>query len=561
MSPQRSAAGVSSMQGGYGSLAVQHLHAQESRRQIGTRGAGKPEMKSLRFSNPPACSGARNSACPAFGTPSSPRGTSPSKWMPSNGNTENLRGLPPGKIVESFRKGAAVAAATVAEADANRVQIEALAERHAFSSAKSLGVEVDDPSIDPCGVDGVDYHPWRTGVTTRTSEQGASRLFPCHLVTPHFVSGPSVPTVVPADAERTALRYSTTSLVGGFGPLIQSLSNARQGGPALARVGPPPLGSRSASPSRRAISPRRATEGPNTRGNLAEAITAAGGSLPDVFSPRLKRLLADSQGLASPRCTSPYRQLRGESSKPADSPGTISPRSPTRMLRGESSKVPSWNFSFDARMLSSRSGSFCMAKAITDRAPVSGCTSDGGDGSEATVAAHGASFAASTGEAKGLRRSKRGESINTASVEAISRRSDAGGGGIVVAGSGRSGDDIPTSARGSKGTDSFRKNKSQIALSIGAVNSDGASTIGDHGDDVRSDVTTSDANMLASSISATTVSGGASRGGDGGASKRLSLLRSRLEKSFLGSEDDESASVLRTNHRIVSQRKSSSRVG
>jgi len=177
-------AGLETHTQGLGSFASEHLDVEGKRRGMSLRGPGNPYTRSFRFTSA-SSSGEAIHPDDRAPVPGSPRGA--------------LRGLPAGKLAEHFRTGR-------------------LRSARSSSPPQSLRDSA-----------------WRDGVTPRTSERGATRLFPMHLVRPHVGKPP------PAVAGGTDTRSSSMGGLAGVGPAAASASRAAPI-PATSSAGSLPYG-------------------------------------------------------------------------------------------------------------------------------------------------------------------------------------------------------------------------------------------------------------------------------------------------------------------------------
>lgn len=245
------AAGLDSQRQGSGSWAGTSLKAAGDHKRLSLRGNGSPFARPLRFGSPSPDGSSRIPPGATSSVPGSPRASPRSS---PRGSDRGLRGMSPGKMVETYRTGmmwphvrgnaglisgaenatreaaddtarqeswadsvriaplrlprnrttnaleevtalpaAEILAAhslpkegdgefVISTAEANCLATLAAAEAE-FEAAR-LYPEALPPSPEPLYRD----NPWRLGLTARNKERGASRIFPCYLVTPHSVA-------------------------------------------------------------------------------------------------------------------------------------------------------------------------------------------------------------------------------------------------------------------------------------------------------------------------------------------------------------------------------------
>mmetsp|Transcript_66523 Transcript_66523/g.124079 ORF Transcript_66523/g.124079 Transcript_66523/m.124079 type:complete len:634 (-) Transcript_66523:33-1934(-) len=154
-------------------------------------------------------------------------------------------------------------------------------------------------------------NPWRWGVSQRTAELGAARLFPFYLMTPHALTTKSNQEEQ-GDSPRTLRHLASVS--AALKEELVSLEKLSTGKVAAHR--------------------------PHVSASLGSLPSALGGSLQDVSTPQRA---VENQGKMTPKLRESHRPLSPGGLKQAKPAGRLSPRSRrTGDLLASSSSYPSW---------------------------------------------------------------------------------------------------------------------------------------------------------------------------------------------------------------------------
>lgn len=330
------AAGLSSSPPFGGSLALRELQVQVDKQRLSLR-SDSPTKRSFRFGCPDAVGSRRAAPGSTSQVPGSPRSVSPrggrsvispgegrpGDISPGRSTSVSVRGMPAGKLVETFRTGAAQvlswphqrgahladaglrssspskctrlmlrtpredageldsdsswlacspgAAAMEkaalgprlptdgqqAERPLSNVEAASLAAAAASEAEAALDRRCDEVAARSPSAPNYGDNPWRVGLSPRTAERGATRLFPCHLMTPHATGGvvpPPPATLLSAGPQEDGVfvrlvpssSASVSSLVSGRGGLHFSASDG--GSSRGGSRGPSPNPSPPASP-------------------------------------------------------------------------------------------------------------------------------------------------------------------------------------------------------------------------------------------------------------------------------------------------------------------------
>lgn len=314
------AAGASVQSGGF---AISESRVLTDRRRLSLRGPGNPHIRSFHFTNPTSdsCGGVRARSSDAAAVPGSPR--------------SSLRGLPAGKLVETFRRAGrksqgslawpdhqdrqsggtakprlsfddsvlsidsdeeisspkqtitraeAVSLAAVVAAGA---ELEAVSDNHRGNPGGSRSTRTVDESCEEApgfrfsavSVQLPDSH-WRDGLSPRTAERGASRVFPCHLITPRAVSGASV--TAPVSGFSVGSAWETGSMSSTAMSHVATMQEMRNAPASLAAS---PLMSPGSSPrasSPRAFSPRGSSPRCSPRSSRRSSVPSKLGTFSNV---------------------------------------------------------------------------------------------------------------------------------------------------------------------------------------------------------------------------------------------------------------------------------------